>query len=288
MQRLGSMRTLDIWYSYLTPEDLRRLDEVANDKRVQRVLDRFAAKAQTRDSLQALTKLAVEVEGKHQIRSDPPLLIPLRELRDEHHPDQLEAAVAEDFRRYTASLEGHRRHLLDRFRPIDVAIKVVGVGSVGTRCLVMLLEGRDLDDPLFLQIKEANRSVLEPHVDPTPYENQGQRVVEGQRLMQAASDIFLGWSGDREAPDFYWRQLRDWKASLDLEVGEPGDLDRYGRLCGAVLARAHARSGDAVAIAAYLGKSDTFDRALVSFAAAYSTQNLTDYQAFVGAAPTVA
>jgi uncharacterized protein (DUF2252 family) len=288
MQRLGSMRTLDIWYSYLTPEDLQRLDEVASDKRVQRALNRFEAKAHTRDSLQALTKLAVEVEGKHQIRSDPPLLIPLRELQDEHHPDQLEAAVAEDFRRYAASLEGHRRHLLDRFRPIDVAIKVVGVGSVGTRCLVMLLEGRDLDDPLFLQIKEANRSVLEPHVDPTPYENQGQRVVEGQRLMQAASDIFLGWSGDREAPDFYWRQLRDWKASLDLEVGDPGDLDRYGRLCGAVLARAHARSGDAVAIAAYLGKSDTFDRALVSFAAAYSTQNLTDYRAFVGAAPTVA
>jgi uncharacterized protein (DUF2252 family) len=288
MQRLASMRTLDIWYSYLTREDLQRLDEVASDKRVQRGLDRFAAKAHTRDSLQALTKLTVEVDGKHQIRSDPPLLLPLREVGEEHHPDQLEAVVAEDFRRYAESLEGHRRRLLDRFRPIDVAIKVVGVGSVGTRCLVMLLEGRDTDDPLFLQIKEANRSVLEQHVDPTPYDNQGQRVVEGQRLMQAASDIFLGWSGDREAPDFYWRQLRDWKASIDLEVGAPDDLDRYGRLCGAVLARAHARSGDAVAIAAYLGKSDTFDRALVSFAAAYATQNLTDYQAFVSPAPTVA
>ncbi|MEA2637233.1 MAG: hypothetical protein QOE18_290 [Chloroflexota bacterium] len=284
IQRLASMRTLDVWYSYLTPDDLRRLDEVASDKRVQRALNRFDAKARARDSLQALTRLAVEVDGKYQIRSDPPLLIPLRELRDEHQPDQLEESVAEDFRGYAASLAPHRRRLLERFRPIDVAIKVVGVGSVGTRCLVMLLEGRDNDDPLFLQIKEANRSVIEEHVDPTAYDNQGQRVVEGQWLMQAASDIFLGWSRDRDAPDYYWRQLRDWKASLDLEVGEPLDLDRYGRLCGAVLARAHARSGDAVAIAAYLGKSDTFDRALTSFAAAYATQNLTDYEAFVGAA----
>jgi uncharacterized protein (DUF2252 family) len=282
IQRLASMRILDLWYSYLTSDDIRRLHEVASDKRVQRGLDRFAAKAQTRDSLQALSKLAVEVDGTHQIRSDPPLLIPLRDVPDEQHPDELEDVVVEDFRRYAASLAGHRRHLLERFRPIDVALKVVGVGSVGTRCLVMLLEGRDNDDPLFLQIKEANRSVLEGHVDPTPFENQGQRVVEGQWLMQAASDIFLGWSGDREAPDYYWRQLRDWKASLDLDVAEPGDLDRYGRLCGAVLARAHARSGDAIAIAAYLGKSATFDRALGYFATAYAAQNLTDYEAFVG------
>jgi uncharacterized protein (DUF2252 family) len=283
IRRLASMRTLDVWYSYLTTDDLRRLDEVASEKRAQRALDRFAAKARTRDNLQALSKLAVNVDGKYQLRSDPPLLIPLRELRDEYQPDELENAVVEDFRAYAASLAPHRRRLLERFRPIDVAIKVVGVGSVGTRCLVMLLEGRDHDDPLFLQIKEANRSVLEEHLEPAPHDNQGQRVVEGQRLMQAASDIFLGWSRDREAPDYYWRQLRDWKASLDLEVGEPRDLDRYGRLCGAVLARAHARSGDSVAIGAYLGTSDTFDLALTSFASAYATQNLGDYQSFVGA-----
>ena len=285
MQRLAAMRTLDIWYSYLTQDDLRRLDDVANDKRVQRGLDRFATKAQTRDSLSALTKLAVEVDGKYQLRSDPPLLIPLRELADERQPRELEDAAVADFRAYAASLAGHSRHLLERFRPVDVAIKVVGVGSVGTRCLVMLLEGRDRDDPLFLQIKEANRSVLEKYVAPTPYDNQGQRVVEGQRLMQAVTDIFLGWSRDRGTPDYYWRQLRDWKGSVDLEVGEPSDLERYARLCGAVLARAHARSGDAVAIAAYLGKSDAFDRSLTSFAGMYATQNRADYEAFTASAP---
>jgi uncharacterized protein (DUF2252 family) len=285
MQRLAGMRTLDLWYSYLTPDDLRRLDEVAGDKRLQRGLDRFATKAETRDSLSALTKLAVEVDGEYQLRSDPPLLIPLRELADERQPRELEESVVADFRAYAASLAGHSRHLLERFRPVDVAIKVVGVGSVGTRCLVMLLEGRDRDDPLFLQIKEANRSVLEKYVAPTPYDNQGQRVVEGQRLMQAVTDIFLGWSRDREAPDYYWRQLRDWKGSVDLEVGGPSDLERYARLCGAVLARAHARSGDAVATAAYLGKSDTFDRALTSFAATYATQNRADYEAFIASAP---
>ena len=281
MQRLATMRTLDVWYSYLTPDELRRLDEVARDKRAQRELDRFATRAHTRDNLQALTKLAVQVDGKYQFRSDPPLLIPLRELAAEYQPDELEDAVVADFRAYAASLAGHRRHLLERFRPVDVAIKVVGVGSVGTRCLVMLLEGRDSEDPLFLQIKEANRSALEKNVAATPYDNQGQRVVEGQRLMQAASDIFLGWSRDREAPDYYWRQLRDWKGSVDLEVGDPIDLERYGRLCGAVLARAHARSGDSVAIAAYIGASDRFDRALTAFAATYASQNLADYDAFI-------
>ena len=285
MQRLAEMRTLDVWYAYLTPDDIRRVEEVANDKRAQRALDRFATKAQSRDSLQALTKLAVQVDGEYQIRSDPPLLIPLRELTDEHHPDEMENAVVEDFRSYAASLAGDRRHLLERFRPVDVAIKVVGVGSVGTRCLVMLLQGRDSDDPLFLQIKEANRSVHEEYVDPTPYDNQGQRVVEGQRLMQATSDIFLGWSRDREAPDYYWRQLHDWKGSLDLMVGEPVDLERYARLCGSVLARAHARSGDAVAISAYIGKGETFPLALTSFAATYAAQNLADYDAFIASEP---
>jgi uncharacterized protein (DUF2252 family) len=283
MQRLAGMRTLDVWYSYLTPDDLRRLDEVASSKRAQRAINRVATKAQTRDNLQALAQLAVQVDGRYQIRSDPPLLIPLRELADEHRPDQLEDEVVADFRAYAASLAADRRILLERFQPLDVAIKVVGVGSVGTRCLVVLLKGRDDDDPLFLQVKEANRSVLEEFLDPTPYENQGQRVVEGQRLMQGASDIFLGWSRDREPPDYYWRQLRDWKGSFDLEAGDPIDLERYAQLCGAVLANAHARSGDAVAIAAYLGKSDTFDRAVTSFAAAYATQNRADYDAFTAA-----
>ena len=283
MQRLAAMRRLDLWYSYLTPADFRRLDEIAKDKRAQRLLDRLTKKAQTRDNLQAFEKLAVKIEGRHQIRSDPPLLIPLQELTADQQPEALKDSILADFRSYAASLPDDRRHLLEQFRPLDVAIKVVGVGSVGTRCLIMLLEGRDDEDPLFLQVKEAGPSVLERHLAPTPYDNQGQRVVEGQRLMQATSDIFLGWSRDRVPPDYYWRQLRDWKVSIDLEVGEPTDLERYVRLCGATLARAHARSGDSAAIAAYIGSSETYGRAMTSFAAKYAAQNRTDYQAFVAA-----
>jgi uncharacterized protein (DUF2252 family) len=280
MHRLAGMRTLDVWYSYLTRRDVDRLHEIANDKRTRKRLDQYVAKAQSRDNLQALSKLAVKVDGRYQLRSDPPLLVPIRDLGDEYNPTELEATALDDFRSYKTSLSGDRRHLLDRFQPVDVALKVVGVGSVGTRCLVMLLQGRDGNDPLFLQFKEANRSVLEPHLAPSPHDNQGRRVVEGQRLMQAVSDIFLGWSRDTEPPDFYWRQLRDWKGSSSVELGDPLDLERYARLCGATLARAHARSGDAIAIASYLGKNDAFDRAVSAFSAAYAEQNLADFAAF--------
>jgi uncharacterized protein (DUF2252 family) len=286
MQRLAGMRTLDVWYSYITPDEVRRYAEGTIDKRLRQKVDRYATEARSRDSLQALSKLAVRVDGRYRIRSDPPLLIPLRELGPEAHPDELEATAMTDFEQFKASLLDDRRHVLERFVPVDVAIKVVGVGSVGTRCLVMLLEGRDFGDPLFLQMKEANRSVLEQHLAPSPYDNQGRRVVEGQRLMQAASDIFLGWSRDPTMPDFYWRQLRDWKGSSRVELREPTDLERFARLCGATLARAHARSGDAVAIGAYLGKSDAFDRALTSFAVSYAAQNLADFEAFAAASRT--
>jgi uncharacterized protein (DUF2252 family) len=280
IRELAEMRTLDVWYSYLTPDNLRRLAEIANDKRTQLQIERYADKARSRDSLQALSKLAEKVDGRYRIRSEPPLLLPLRDLDAKDGPDELEAMAWDDFRSFKASLRDDHRHLLERFEPVDLAIKVVGVGSVGTRCLVVLLQGRDAEDPLFLQVKEANRSVLEEHVQPSPYDNQGRRVVEGQRLMQAASDIFLGWSHDTAAPDFYWRQLRDWKGSSHVVLDEPLDLERYGRLCGATLARAHARSGDAIAIAAYLGKSDRFDRAVAAFGARYAVQNLADFQAF--------
>ncbi|MGZ4374195.1 MAG: DUF2252 domain-containing protein, partial [Gaiellaceae bacterium] len=281
IRRLAEMRTLDVWYAYLTPENLRMLDDIANDKRVLLQIEHYEDKARSRDNLQALSKLAEKVDGRYRIRSAPPLLVPMREIDTQHRPDVLEAMAWNDVRAFKASLSNDHRHLLDRFEPLDLAIKVVGVGSVGTRCFVVLLEGRDAEDPLFLQVKEANRSVLEQYLEPSPYQDQGQRVVEGQRLMQAASDIFLGWSLDAEPPDFYWRQLRDWKGSSNIVLDEPLDLERYGRLCGATLARAHARSGDAIAIAAYLGKSDVFDRAVAAFAARYAAQNLADFHAFV-------
>jgi uncharacterized protein (DUF2252 family) len=281
IRRLAEMRTLDVWYAYLTPENLRMLDDIANDKRVQQQIDHYEDKARSRDNLQALSKLAEKVDGRYRIRSAPPLLVPMRDIDTQHRPDVLEGMAWADFRGYKTSLRNDHRHVLERFEPLDLAIKVVGVGSVGTRCFAVLLQGRDSEDPLFLQVKEANRSVLEQYLEPSPYQDQGQRVVEGQRLMQAASDIFLGWSLDAARPDFYWRQLRDWKGPSNIVLDEPLDLERYGRLCGATLARAHARSGDAIAIAAYLGKSDNFDRALAAFAAQYAGQNLADFRAFV-------
>ena len=279
------MGTLEVWYSDVTSEQVRRLTEIANDTRVRRTVDRYARDAQTRDNLQAFNKLTERVDGRYRIRSDPPLLVPLRELSTENGPGELEAQARANFEEFKASLSDDRQLLLDRFEPVDIAIKVVGVGSVGTRCLVVLLQGRDSGDPLFLQVKEAGRSVLEEHLDRSRYDKQGRRVVEGQRLMQAASDIFLGWSSSKPTPDFYWRQLRDWKGSSHIEFREPGDLELFARLCSATLARAHARSGDAIAIAAYLGKADVFDRAVSSFAAAYAAQNLIDFEQFV-AAPT--
>jgi uncharacterized protein (DUF2252 family) len=171
--------------------------------------------------------------------------------------------------------------LLDNYRPVDFALKVVGVGSVGTRCWILLLEGRDRKDPLFLQIKQATDSVLESHLQGSPRVNHGRRIVEGQRLMQTATDILLGWT---HTPDtghaFYWRQLRDWKGSVDVENLSFEDLNSYARLCAWTLARAHARSGDPVAIAGYLGKSDTIDKALVEFAERYAEQNQRDYETF--------
>jgi len=283
MQRLAAMGTLEVWYSHVTSEQVYELAEIANNKRVRRTIDRYGREARSRDNLQAFNKLTERVDGRYRIRSDPPLLVPLRELSTENDPDELEAQARANFEEFKRSLSDDRQHLLDRFEPVDIAIKVVGVGSVGTRCLVVLLQGRDSGDPLLLQVKEAGRSVLEEHLDPSRYDNQGRRVVEGQRLMQAASDIFLGWSSAEQMPDFYWRQLRDWKGSGRIEFAEPDDLERFARLCGATLARAHARSGDAIAIAAYLGKNDVFDRAVTSFAAGYAKQNLADFEHFVAA-----
>jgi uncharacterized protein (DUF2252 family) len=247
-------------------------------------LGKFSAKARTRDSLSALSKLAEVADGQYRIVYQPPVVVPLRDLAPELSPGQLDHMLREQFRAYRATLQPDRRHLLEQFEFVDAARKVVGVGSVGTRAFIGLLQGRDSGDPLFLQVKEATASVLEAHLPRSRYRNHGQRVVQGQRLMQAASDIFLGWTvGVDVSRHFYWRQLRDMKGSVPIEETTPLGLAMYGRLCGWTLARAHARSGDPVAIAAYLGETDEVDRAVTDFAERYADQNDRDYDEFAAA-----
>jgi uncharacterized protein (DUF2252 family) len=279
MARFAGLGNLDIWYALLPVEQLAQL---AGTKKEQKEAREAATKARSRDSLQALGKLAEADGDTYRIKSEPPVLLPLRELSGEVDPDALRDAVRESFRSYAASLPGDRRHLLSTYRFVDVALKVVGVGSVGTRCLVVLLEGRDRKDPLFLQVKEASESVLEEHLPRSVYQNHGRRVVEGQHLMQAASDVFLGWSRVVLGHEYYWRQLRDWKASVDVERMDPDQMTVYATLCGWTLAHAHARSGDPIAISAYLGTGDQFDKAVTVFAEAYARQNRRDYDEFVG------
>jgi uncharacterized protein (DUF2252 family) len=253
---------------------------------MEKVAQQNVAKARTRDSLQALSKLAERVDGKYRIVSQPPIVIPVRELADTYgmSGDEVENAVRDQLRSYRATLPDDRRHLLERFEVIDVARKVVGVGSVGTRAFIVLLQGRDQQDPLFLQVKEATRSVLEDHLPKSKFKQPGERVVRGQRMMQAASDIFLGWTkGVQDNRYLYWRQLRDMKGSAVVEGMKPLGMTFYADACGWTLARAHARSGDAIAIASYLGKSDKFDRSITDFSERYADQNEKDYQAFADA-----
>ncbi|MFE0648023.1 DUF2252 domain-containing protein [Streptomyces sp. NPDC059534] len=287
MIRLAGMRTLDVWYAKIDADRLEALATDALHKRGRRNLARAMAKARTRDSLQAFDRLTETVDGRRVIAADPPLLVPAADLL----PDVERNALEKQFRRlieqYGATLPSDRRTLLADYRLADVARKVVGVGSVGTRCWIFLLLGRDDQDPLFLQAKEADTSVLAPHVGASAYRNQGERVVAGQRLMQATSDIFLGWERvdgfDGRRRDFYVRQLRDWKGIAMPERMRPRDMAAFGDLCGVTLARAHARSGDRIAIAAYLGGGDSFDRALATFAELYADQNERDHQALVDA-----
>ncbi|MFF1697176.1 DUF2252 domain-containing protein [Streptomyces sp. NPDC058257] len=275
MRRLAGLGELAVWYERTDAQDLLPL--IRSDRHRERAaatLDR----ARRRTSLRALGKLTEEVDGAPGVRRiihDPPFLEPARA------PDL--AAVRKIFGDYRSTLAEERRLLLDRYHFVDAARKVVGVGSVGTRCFIVLLAGRDADDPLFLQIKEAVRSVLEEHLPAGPYAHPGHRVVAGQRLLQAASDIFLGWMTGPQGRSYYWRQLRDMKGSADVEAMSPSELRSYARLCGTALARAHARSGDRVAIAAYLGGSDTFDRAIADFALRYAVQNAEDHAALTEA-----
>jgi uncharacterized protein (DUF2252 family) len=297
MAGFAEMRTMDIWYARLSEEELMAAiaTEVANqkDKAAKKSMKKGAkgakkitAKARTRDSLQALSKLAEHVDGNYRIVSQPPIVIPVRELAafSDMSPDEVRHVLQEQFRSYRATLQDDRRHLLERFEVVDVARKVVGVGSVGTRAFIALLQGRDQQDPLFLQVKEATSSVLEDHLPKSRYKQPGERVVQGQRMMQAASDIYLGWTKGVETNRWlYWRQLRDMKGSVDVETMKPQALEFYARQCGWTLARAHARSGDPVAIAAYLGKSDAFDRSVTDFSERYADQNDRDFQAFADA-----
>ena len=292
MAGFATMGLLDIWYAHLDSDELLAnirtpgLVGKKAEKRAMVAAETDLRKARTHDSLQAVSKLCEVVDGQYRIVSQPPIVVPLRDLAGTYglSADELEAAIHGELRAYRESLPDDLRKLLERFEFVDAARKVVGVGSVGTRCFIALLRGRDEGDPLFLQIKEATASVLEDSLPASTYTNHGERVVQGQRLMQASSDIFLGWTTGPD-PDrhYYWRQLRDMKGSLDTETTSPSGLKIYARLCGWTLARAHARSGDPVAIAAYLGDSDRFDTSIAHFAERYADQNDHDYRAFTQA-----
>ena len=292
MAEFARMSNLEVWYARADVETIRQRLADRLSARQRQSLARGVARAQTRDSTQALSQLTRIVDGRPRIVADPPLIVPLSSLLPgDVDRTGVETELTRIFEQYKRTLAGDRRYLLEQYswEASDIARKVVGVGSVGTRCWILLMLGRDGADPLFLQIKEAVPSVLSEFAGRTRYDNQGQRVVEGQRLMQAASDIFLGWQRmsaglDGKPHDFYVRQLRDWKFSLDTQAMIPSGMADYGEVCGWTLARAHARSGDRIAISAYLGTSDTFDRAIGEFASAYADRNERDIAALDEAA----
>jgi uncharacterized protein (DUF2252 family) len=290
MREFAGMTNLEVWYANADSAQLQRQAKAQLDAAGQSRLSRNLAKARTRDNLQAFSRLTTVVDGELRFVSDPPLVERLTELAPDAEGEGLPERLHELLENYRATVQTDRRELLEQYRPADLARKIVGVGSVGTRCWIVLMVGRDRRDPLILQAKEAGPSVLETFLPRSGYRNAGQRVVAGQRLMQASSDIFLGWQRvtgiDGKARDFYVRQLRDWKGSADLDAMTTAGLRAYGEMCGWTLARAHARSGDRIAIAAYLGTADTFDRALVEFATAYADQNERDHHALLDAIKT--
>jgi uncharacterized protein (DUF2252 family) len=314
MADFASMGTLDVWYAHMSDREfeaglLAAREDLgsggkSNGKRkggknpkaakaAREEIDRTIAattkairKARKRDSSQALARLTEVVDGKYRIISQPPVMVPLRDVTEAWgmSADETLQLVESQFRAYKSSLSADRRHLLEKYTVVDVARKVVGVGSVGTRAFIVLLKGRDIGDPLFLQVKEATRSVLEDHLPKTHFHTPGQRVVEGQRLMQAAPDILLGWTkGMQDDRFYYWRQLRDMKVSAEVESMAPVWMTIYARMCGWTLAHAHARSGDPVAISDYLGTNDDFDRSIAAFGERYADQNQRDYETFAQA-----
>jgi uncharacterized protein (DUF2252 family) len=282
MRRLAELGNLDVWYTKMDVAAVAERWGAAAGKKEREAFRRNLAKTQAKDRMRALSKLTREVDGEPRIVSEPPLIVPMGDLVEDTRED-VEARVLEVLGAYRQTLSEDRRVLFDSYRFADAALKVVGVGSVGTRAFVALLLGRDGGDPLFLQVKEAQRSVLEPYAEPSAYENQGERVVRGQRLTQSASDILLGWVKarglDGKQRDFYVRQLWDQKGSARVEGMDPKAMTAYAQICGTTLAHAHARSGDRIAIAAYLGKGAKFDQAMATFAEVYADQNERDYEA---------
>jgi uncharacterized protein (DUF2252 family) len=287
MRQFATMNNLEIWYAHLNTDRMMQEYRSQLKPKMARRTERALAKARTRDSMAAFSKLTYTVDGDVRIVDQSPLIIPVSQLAPLER-DELFDGLRRLLGGYRDTLEYHRRVLLDRFELADVARKVVGVGSVGTRAWIALMVGRDGQDPLFLQVKEAEASVLEEFVGASEFSTHGERVVHGQRLMQAASDILLGWfrfeeGFDGRAHDYYVRQLKDWKGSAEIEQMPPDGLTMYGRLCGWTLARAHARSGDPIALAAYLGAGTVFDQAILEFAGAYAEQNDRDYQVLAAA-----
>jgi uncharacterized protein (DUF2252 family) len=274
--------------SQLPKQEKADVEREKASKQAEKVAAKTAQKAHASDSSQALSKLGELVDGHYRITSQPPLIVPVRDLASTFglSPDQVMPALHDQFRAYRDTLQDDRRRLLERFEVVDMARKVVGVGSVGTRCYIVLLQGRDAQDPLFLQVKQATASVLEASLRRSRYRQHGERVVQGQRMMQSASDIYLGWTkglGPDARRHFYWRQLRDMKGSVEIDKLRPVGLALYAGICGWTLARAHARSGDPVAIAEYLGDSDAFDKSITDFSERYADQNERDYARFVKA-----
>ena len=288
MVRFAAMRNIEVWYTRLdVARILEHLGPHASRKQMKR-LQSNVAKMRTKDSLRALTKLCQTVDGELRIVGNPPLVTPIEDVLPGAEQDHLEDVARRMMHTYSRTLPHHRRNLLESYRYVHAARKVVGVGSVGTRAWILLMVGRDDNDPLFLQFKEAQASVLEPFLGRSKYAQHGQRVVEGQRMMQATPDIMLGWERiqtiDGQKRDFYIRQLWDAKGSVEVELMDASQLAAYGRICGWTLARAHARSGDRIAIAAYLGNGRSFDRAMATFAERYADQNERDYAALKEAA----
>jgi len=279
MREFAELSALEAWHVQLEVDE--RIPELENaDWRA--YVQRVAERARGKDHLQAAARLTEVVDGRRRIIADPPLLVPFDDL-PQLAPIDREALVRHVFLAYRDSVRDDVRVLLDRYTYVDAALKVVGVGSVGTRCVIVLLQGADERDLLFLQVKQALPSVLEEHLGPSAYPHPGQRVVSGQRLMQSASDAFLGWADGPLGNHYYWRQLRDWKGSAEVERLEGPLLGLYGAVCGWTLAKAHARSGDRVAIAAYLGSSERFEEALADYALAYADRNDADHAALAAA-----
>ncbi len=287
MRALAGMSEIDLWYAKIDASEFVRAFETRGSRKQARAARQAIKRARRKDNSRAFEKLGTSVAGALRIVADPPLIVPLEDLLPDAEAERLDAWVHSLIDRYRSSLQGSRRHLLDRYRYVHAARKVVGVGSVGMRAWVVLMVGRDDDDVLFLQCKQAEPSVLETFAGRSRYSNMGRRVAEGQWLIQAASDVFLGWlrtkALDGQTYDFYVRQLWDWKGKPDFDTMLASNFQVFAGLCGRALARSHSRSGDAIAIASYLGRAETFERAIGNFADAYADQNERDYEALLSA-----